>query len=919
MDSSQQQKDSKLTPTENLESSASNTDELIKRVEELDDELEKRLTREIVILFTDIRGSTTFFRTHGDIAGRLMMQRHHDMLFPLIKQHKGTIVKTVGDSIMASFDDPYKAVNAAIEMQRKLSDYNSNLPSEELIRIRIGINFGRGIIEDSDVYGNVVNVASKLVSIGESDQILVSKSIYEKLQLREDLSFLPLKTDHPFQNNLKLTAYSVRWQEEDQIKEREMTTMSLALMDHTPTIKEEEDNEEDDNPTSYFSPIEHVVRDKAFRTTIDPEWRLKAVFEDTETAIETSLEIQHILQKSVRDFHIGIHTGLTRIEEVDIHGGEEADEAREKAGINEIYITQPTYESIKDNPFYKSSSLSVSLENGTSLYKIFRQTSARERIEEPYSIDQKGSHPECFYCSSRNHHSSSCPSKNIPFHTNGLNKIGYLTPAGITSLFEKHFSRILEPIKTNQDDIYPPLISDQKSDPFKAPFEAFYEVNEVFQLRFLCKMWLSEATDWNNFPLSTSNRHGGGFLWLGEDSLRVSKYNDALTMFNKALEDHLEDYKPYSALGFLAIETDDLVNATYQFRRALTYTDNPLQKSYVLLLLSRTHELRNNIEDAIDKVREALFAAPGFLEAKYRHAVLLAKNGDKNAAISILKNLIAIKPDFYLKVLLDPGLTPLRNEIELLTKELFEYAKAQASNSIKTIKKNLVEHGEWFSKEDSEYKNAEKIFDQTIKLLEDNSYFGFLDVIGYSFDIKDKLRSVLKNIRRSVKKSIYSFHAIWKEYDLYLESYCYKNLISYRDTFLLKDYQTILSKAKAASSIESAKSIKEAQNLIKDLSSLSKKIVNNQKKLNFLRMFYFTSGCSCKFLIRFLLWSLLVSTVSCFVLIGYQIYSHSLSDFSTEAIADYLKFSSFFGGLLGAGTSIYWLYSHFDHLYAKLK
>jgi len=449
------------------------------------------------------------------------MQRHYDMLFPLIKQHDGTIVKTVGDSIMASFDDPYNAVQAAIAMQRELSNYNSNLPSEELIRIRIGVNFGRGIIEDSDVYGNVVNVASKLVSIGESDQILVSESIYEKLQLREDLAFLLLKTDHPFQNDLKLTAYSVRWQEEDQIKEREMTTMSLALMEHTPTIKEEEDNEEDDNPTSYFSPIEHVIRDKAFRTTIDPDWQVKAVFEDAETAIETSLEIQHILQKSVRDFHIGIHTGLTRIEEVDIHGGEEADEAREKAGINEIYVTQPTYESIKDNPFYKHSSLSARLENGTSLYKIFRKTSARGRIEEPYSIDQKDSRPECFYCSSRNHHSSSCPSKNIPFHTNSSNEIGYLSPAGIKSLFEKHFSRILEPIKTNQDDIYPPLISDQKSDSFKSPFEAFYEVNEVFQLRFLCKMWLSEATDWNNFPLSTSNRRGGGFLWLGEDSLRV--------------------------------------------------------------------------------------------------------------------------------------------------------------------------------------------------------------------------------------------------------------------------------------------------------------------------------------------------------------------------------------------------------------
>ena len=67
------------------------TEDLIKRVAELDEELHKRLTREIAVLFTDIRGSTTFFKIHGDIAGRLMMQRHYDMLFPIIDKNNGTI------------------------------------------------------------------------------------------------------------------------------------------------------------------------------------------------------------------------------------------------------------------------------------------------------------------------------------------------------------------------------------------------------------------------------------------------------------------------------------------------------------------------------------------------------------------------------------------------------------------------------------------------------------------------------------------------------------------------------------------------------------------------------------------------------------------------------------------------------------
>ena len=138
---------------------------------------QKRQTLEVAVLFTDIRGSSLFFKIHGDIAGRLMMQRHYDMLFPLIEEHRGAVVKTVGDSIMATFYDPLNAVNAAVAMQQKLFDYNAQQSADDPIRIRIGINFGKGIVEEHDVFGDVVNVASKLVSIGESEQIVVSESV----------------------------------------------------------------------------------------------------------------------------------------------------------------------------------------------------------------------------------------------------------------------------------------------------------------------------------------------------------------------------------------------------------------------------------------------------------------------------------------------------------------------------------------------------------------------------------------------------------------------------------------------------------------------------------------------------------------------------------------------------------------------
>ena len=895
------------------------TDDLIKRVAELDEELHQRMTRAIAVLFTDMRGSTTFFKIHGDIAGRLMMQRHYDMLFPLIERHDGTIIKTVGDSIMATFNDLPQSLTAAIAMQRRLAEYNAHQSNEDPIRIRIGVNYGTGIIEENDVFGNVVNVASKLVSLGESEQILVSDSVYEKLKATPDFTFFPLKTDQPFYKSLKLKAYAVRWREEDKIEEKDMTIMSLALINHGSSVGGNKGSKEEDSDLpNFFAPIEQVVRERAFRTTINPVWRLQAVFEYAETALETALEILRIFQGLQQPFNIGIHTGRTLIEEVEIHGGEEADEARGKAGAHEIYITQPTYEILKDNLLLSFLPLPARLDNGMLLYKLLLESSGKRKTEEPQPSEHRASHAACFYCSSKNHQSALCPSKRIPFHTTSLNEIGYLPPEELKSLFAKHVPTIVKPFASDQEDISAPLLPNLSTS-FKVPFEAFYEVNDVYQLRFLRRVWSSEASDWNSFNLATSYRRSGGFVWLGEDSLRVSKHTEALTMFNKALLHNIEDYRPHMGLGFLAIEKGDLFRAAHHFQRALSCTSNPLQRSYLLLLLSRVREVSGSLDDAVDTVREALIAAPQFQDAQYRHAVLLAKKGNLRDARSILKSLIETKPDFYLKALIDPGLEDVRKEITGLTTELFDYARTQASENIKNIKKNLAEHREWFSKEDYEYQTAEKILAQTIKLSEGNSYFGYLDVISYGLDIKDKLRSALKNRRQSIRKSITSLRSRGDEYEMYLDNYCYKSLINYGDTLLLKNYGDLLEKTKSASLVESAESLREAQVFIKELFSLSKKIGNNRKKLDFLKITVFSSECSFKFLFRFLVCSLSVSAVSCLVLIGYEAYSSSLSAFSRAAITDYVKFSSFCGTLFGAGAAVYWLYNNFDQLYSKLK
>lgn len=74
----------------------------------------------VTILFTDVEGSTSYWDRHGDIKGRLMIDQHNRVVFPIIRQFKGKIIKTIGDAVMASFHDPEEAMKAAIAVQQGL-------------------------------------------------------------------------------------------------------------------------------------------------------------------------------------------------------------------------------------------------------------------------------------------------------------------------------------------------------------------------------------------------------------------------------------------------------------------------------------------------------------------------------------------------------------------------------------------------------------------------------------------------------------------------------------------------------------------------------------------------------------------------------------------------------------------------------
>ncbi|MBI2677553.1 MAG: FHA domain-containing protein [Candidatus Koribacter versatilis] len=143
-------------------------------------ELEK-FRRTITVMFTDIKGSTAYFEKYGDVAGMMMVHQCNDMLRQIVERHSGRVVKTIGDAIMATFEDAGESVQASIEMQQALIAFNAPKPEQDHVFIRIGLNHGSGIVKSNDVFGDVVNVASRVESVALPEQIVISDSVNQQV------------------------------------------------------------------------------------------------------------------------------------------------------------------------------------------------------------------------------------------------------------------------------------------------------------------------------------------------------------------------------------------------------------------------------------------------------------------------------------------------------------------------------------------------------------------------------------------------------------------------------------------------------------------------------------------------------------------------------------------------------------------
>jgi len=161
--------------------------EIIRLQEQLQQALTRRFQCQLLLMFTDIVGSSAYFGRFGDGAGRGLQQLHLDLLSPAVQAASGRIVDTAGDGAFCAFASADAAVAAVISLQQALAEANAQRSREHQLVLRIGLHWGAVLSDGQDVSGDAVNTCARVASSADPGQVRMSRPAVLALTRRQHL------------------------------------------------------------------------------------------------------------------------------------------------------------------------------------------------------------------------------------------------------------------------------------------------------------------------------------------------------------------------------------------------------------------------------------------------------------------------------------------------------------------------------------------------------------------------------------------------------------------------------------------------------------------------------------------------------------------------------------------------------------
>lgn len=146
---------------------------------------------QVAILFTDLQGSTQLYESLGDASAYRLVRDHFAFLSELVARHHGSIVKTVGDAVMAAFHDPADAVRAVLAIQQEVANFNHGRRDSGIV-LKLGMHLGSCIAVTAggvlDYFGSAVNTAARLEHQCRGGEVIISEAVLSDPEAREALA-----------------------------------------------------------------------------------------------------------------------------------------------------------------------------------------------------------------------------------------------------------------------------------------------------------------------------------------------------------------------------------------------------------------------------------------------------------------------------------------------------------------------------------------------------------------------------------------------------------------------------------------------------------------------------------------------------------------------------------------------------------
>ena len=148
-------------------------------------EVKRKLT---AILSADVKGYSRLMGEDEESTARTL-NTYKEIMTGLIQHHRGRVVGTAGDSMLAEFASVVDAVRCAVEIQKELKVKNSDLPENRKMEFRIGVNLGDVIEDGEQILGDGVNIAARLESLSEAGGVCISGTAFDQVRNKVDLGY----------------------------------------------------------------------------------------------------------------------------------------------------------------------------------------------------------------------------------------------------------------------------------------------------------------------------------------------------------------------------------------------------------------------------------------------------------------------------------------------------------------------------------------------------------------------------------------------------------------------------------------------------------------------------------------------------------------------------------------------------------